>query len=81
MGTLFGMILFSAAGALTADRVYSWATSNSTSAVAEVGRFATFTGTWTTITAASSMKGLSKSTSRLRGRIRGIRNFTGRAKE
>lgn len=80
MGTLLGMGLFSAAAALTVDRVYTWAV-HSTSTVADVGRYAAFTGTWTTITAASSMRGVSKSATRLRERIKGVRNVTGRTKE
>ena len=80
MGTLFGMGLFSAVAAMTIDSLYTRIV-HSTSAAAEVGRVAAFTGTWTTITAASSMRGLSKSATRLRGRIRGMRTFTGRAKE
>ena len=80
MGTLLGIGLFSAAAALTVDRIYSWAV-DSTSGIANVGRYAAFTGTWTTITAASSMRGVSKSATRLRGRIKSVRGLVGRTKD
>lgn len=80
MGTLLGITLFSAAAALTVDRVYN-AVVDSAGAAAHVGRYAAFTGTWTAVTAASTMRGTSKSAGRLKKRIKSVRGIIGRTKD
>lgn len=72
MGTLLGMGLFSAAAAITVDRIYT-SVVHSNSAIANVGQYGAFIGTWTTVGVASSMRKVSRSSGRLKGRIKSIR--------
>ena len=77
MSTLLGIGIFSAAAAFAVDKIYN-SLVDSASGVAEAGRYAAFTGTWTTVSAATSMRGVSKKAGQFKGRIRSVRNLISR---
>lgn len=80
MSTFFGMGVFSLMAALIVEKIYG-SIVHSTSAAAEAGRYAAFTGTWTTLGTASAVRGVRNSVRRWSGRARSTRQLIEKAKE
>jgi hypothetical protein len=80
MSTLFGIGIFSAFAALLVDKIYG-SIVDSTSAAANAGRYALFTGTWTSVTTAGGLRHFRNSVNRLKGRSKTVNKFIERTKD
>ena len=81
MSTLLGMTLFSAIGAMVMGRVYDFFVGSTADGVASVGRWAVFTGTWTTISTASGVRGMSRTAGRFKKRTNVARSLIKKDKD
>ena len=80
MSTFFGMGVFSLMAALILEKIYG-SIVHSTSAAAEAGRYAVFTGTWTTLGTASAARGMRNMASRWKGRAKSARRAIDKQKD